>query len=90
MTRREEITERLSKEAESAHQLANYYKVELKEILEDLEHIAISIKPRKLKQIPAKCKHCNFVFEERSRIKKPSRCPRCKSERIQAQLFKIE
>lgn len=90
MTRREEITEILSKRAESAHQLANYYKVTLKEILEDLEHIRKSVKPRRLKQIPARCKHCGFIFKERSKIKKPSRCPRCRNERIQAQLFRIE
>ncbi len=89
MTRREEIIEKLSKRAESAYQLANYYKVELKEILEDLDHMAKSTKPRKLKQIPARCKHCGFIYKERSKVKKPSRCPRCRSERIQAQLFRI-
>ncbi len=90
MTRREDIIEILSERAESAHKLANHYKVELWEILEDLEHISKSVKPRKLKQIPARCKHCGFVFKERSKVKKPSRCPSCKSERIQAQLFRIE
>lgn len=89
MTRREEIIEILSERAESVHQLANHYKVELNEILEDLGHIAKSVKPRKLKQIPARCKHCDFVFKERSKVKKPSRCPSCRSERIQVQLFRI-
>jgi len=90
MTRREEIIKLLSERAESAHQLANHYKVTLKEILEDLEHIAKSVKPKRLKQIPARCKHCGFIFKERSKVKRPSRCPRCRNERIQAQLFRIE
>jgi len=90
MTRREEIIGLLSQKAESAFQLANLFKVDIGEILEDLEHIAKSVKPRKLKQIPANCRHCGFVFKERSKIKKPGRCPRCRSERIQAQLFRVE
>ena len=87
MTRREEIIEILSKGEESAQQLANDFKVELFEILEDLKHIKYSVKPRKLLQRPAQCKKCGFSFEERSKIRKPSRCPKCKSEWIIAPLF---
>jgi len=90
MTRREEIIEILSKEEKSAQELANDFKVELFEILEDLNHIKFSIKPRKLLMKPAQCKKCSFKFEERSKIKKPSKCPRCKSEWIMAPLFRVE
>jgi len=90
MTRREEIIEILSKGEESAQQLANDFKVELFEILEDLKHIKYSVKPRKLLQRPAQCKKCGFSFEERSKIRKPSRCPKCKSEWIMAPLFRVE
>ncbi|MBS3097286.1 transcriptional regulator [Candidatus Woesearchaeota archaeon] len=90
MTRREEIIKLLEKEPTSAQQLANFFKVELFEILGDLGHVRSSIKPRKLKMIPAQCKHCGFKFEERSKIKKPTKCPRCKDERIMAPLFEIE
>lgn len=90
MTRREEIIEILSKEKISAQQLANVFQVEMFEILEDLRHIKYSIKPKKLVMNPAECKKCGFVFKERSRVKKPSKCPKCKSEWIMAPLFKIE
>ena len=90
MTGREEIIEILSKGEESAQQLANDFKVELFEILEDLKHIKYSVKPRKLLQRPAQCKKCGFSFEERSKIRKPSRCPKCKSEWIMAPLFRVE
>jgi len=60
------------------------------EILEDLKHIKYSIKPKKLKMKPAQCKKCAFIFKERSRVKKPSKCPSCKGEWIIAPLFKIE
>ena len=90
MTRREEIIEILSKEERSAQQMANDFKVEMIEILEDLKHIKYSIKPKRLVMKPPQCKKCGFVFEERSRVKRPSKCPRCKSEWIIAPLFRIE
>ncbi len=90
MTRREEIKEILLKEKKSAQQLANMFQTELNEILEDIEHIAISVKPKKIVKIPASCRKCGFLFKERSRIKKPSKCPRCRGEWVQAQLFGIE
>ena len=62
----------------------------LKEILEDLAHIEKSIKPKKLQMIPADCKSCNFVFRERSRLSKPSKCPRCNSEWVESQVFYVE
>jgi len=89
MTRREEIEKILLKEEKSAHQLANMFQTELKEILEDLAHIELSVKPKKIVITPARCKKCGFLFKERSKIKKPSKCPRCRSEWIQAQLFRI-
>ena len=45
---------------------------------------------KKLKINPAYCRKCNFVFKERSKISKPSKCPRCKSEWIEAQMFSIQ
>ncbi len=84
MTRREQIIEILTKEEKSAQQLANDFKVELFEILEDLKHIKHSIKPRKLTMKSAQRKKCGFKFEERNRVKKPGKCPKCKSEWIMA------
>ncbi len=89
MTRREEIIEILGERRVSAQQLANIFKVELIEIIDDLGHIERSINPRKLRRSPAFCKKCGFVFKERSRIKCPSRCPKCKSEWVNAQEFWI-
>lgn len=90
MTRRKEIVEILSKEEKTAQELANLFQTELKFILEDLEHIKKTINPRKLKMRHAFCKSCGFVFKERSKVSKPSKCPRCKKEWIQAALFRVE
>ncbi|MBS3114348.1 transcriptional regulator [Candidatus Woesearchaeota archaeon] len=90
MTRRQQIIETLQQNKQSAQQLANYFQTTLKEIIGDLEHIGKSIKPKKLKVEPAYCKSCNFIFKERSKVSKPSKCPRCKSEWIEAQMFSIQ
>ena len=90
MTRREEIIEILGKEEKSAQEFANHFKVELFEILEDLNHIRHSVRPKKLAIMPAQCKKCGFKFKERSKVKKPSKCPICKSEWILAARFRIE
>ena len=109
MTRRQQIIEILQQNKQTAQQLANYFQTTLKEIIEDLQHIEMSvnrkaisehaqkpkvfdksIKPKKLKINSAYCKKCNFVFRERSKISKPSKCPRCKSEWIEAQMFSIQ
>jgi hypothetical protein len=36
------------------------------------------------------CQSCGFTFRDRSRLETPSRCPRCKRERIDEPLFRIE
>jgi predicted Zn-ribbon and HTH transcriptional regulator len=91
MTRREEIFEILKKERKSAQALANFFKTELVEIVEDLQHLAKSVRPTfDLRMIPACCLKCGFVFRERDKIKAPTKCPRCRSEWIQAPLFFIE
>ncbi len=90
MTRRQEIAEILEKGPISLFNLANKLGVPLKELLEDLEHIKLSIKPRQLKIIPAYCKSCGFVFRERSRIKTPTKCPKCRGEWIEREKIYIE
>lgn len=90
MTRRQEIIEILQQNKQTAQQLANYFETTLNDILEDLQHIGKSIKPKKLKTTPAYCRSCNFVFRERSKVNKPSKCPKCRSEWIEAQTFYIE
>lgn len=90
MTRRQEIAELLEKGPVSPFNIANKFGVPLKEILEDLEHIKLSIKPKQLKMVPAHCKSCGFVFKERSRIKTPTKCPKCRGEWIEREKLYIE
>ena len=89
LTRRKQIIDMLKEHPMTAKQIAEFFLVELKEIVEDLSHIAKSIYPN-LKMYPAYCKKCGFEFKERTKVKTPSKCPKCKAESIQAALFKIE
>jgi predicted Zn-ribbon and HTH transcriptional regulator len=45
---------------------------------------------QKLTQQAACCLECGFGFDDRTRFTTPSRCPRCRSERIAAARFRIE
>ncbi len=82
MTRRQQIIVLLELQPWSAYALANYFRVEVAEIFDDLEHIKYSIRPRKFKIIPALCKHCGFEFKDRVKLKAPTKCPRCKGESL--------
>lgn len=62
-----------------------------KEVADHLPHIEKSAKRtrQKLNIEPACCHKCAFCFEQRKRAKTPSRCPKCKSERIQPARFEL-
>ncbi len=36
-----------------------------------------------------RCLPCGFEFRERTRASKPSRCPRCRSERLAAAAYRV-
>ncbi|MDI6730217.1 MAG: hypothetical protein QMD06_01585 [Candidatus Altarchaeum sp.] len=66
------------------------YKFLEKVIANDIEHIKKNISNReKLILKPAECINCGFVFKEREKIKSPSRCPKCTSERIKEGIFML-
>ncbi len=65
-----------------------------KEIYEHLSHIAKTIRRRSsgrkvLYMVPPRCSSCGYVFTKLEKPHKPSRCPRCKSYRIEPPLFYI-
>ncbi|RLI50763.1 MAG: transcriptional regulator [Candidatus Thorarchaeota archaeon] len=54
------------------------------EVYEAIDHIAKSAK-REGKEVlirPASCAKCGYVFSGRASLRRPSRCPQCKSEWI--------
>lgn len=68
--------------------------VTAKDVYEHVVHVARSLRSRskgleELVMEPPYCKRCGFVFKDLSRPRKPSRCPRCKSEWIAPPRFTI-
>ncbi len=59
-------------------------------IYNDMEHIAKTLKSMNYKMIvePPVCKKCGYVFKK-TLNKKPSRCPKCKSEWIEEPRFLV-
>ena len=62
-----------------------------REVVEHLEHLQRSLEAegKKLVVMPARCLACGFAFRDRDRLKRPSRCPDCRSERIEPPRFGI-
>ena len=81
-TLRQKFIELLSSQEMSISQLARTLEVKFSEIDLALQHVEKSIRPKKIKVTPARCKECGFVFRERKKFTPPSRCPKCKSEWI--------
>ena len=83
-TLREALRHVLSEGRFTAHELSARVGVSEKDVAGHLEHLARSVKGGgdRFEVEPARCQDCTFVFKERTRMSKPSRCPRCKSERL--------
>lgn len=92
MTRRQEIIEILSNTHHTVKELAERYQTNNKDIEQDLESIQKTLKRigKKLVIKPSVCINCDFKFTTRDKIRSPSKCPKCRSESIQKQVFSVE
>ena len=94
-TRREEI-EKLLEQTDvplTAQEISERLQLESRSVVnEDLAHIArsVRIEGKQLLVKPASCAKCGYTFTSRSSAKKPSKCPKCKSEWIIEPRFIIE
>jgi len=81
----------LQHHAMSVHEIATELGLPLKEVEADLQHLLRSLahQPFRARIIPARCKKCGFVFHG-DKLHKPSRCPRCKGNWIDAPRIYIE
>jgi len=86
MTIRKKIIELLNTGQWTARGLSQALHVSEKDVYSHLEHVQRSMKKTFGIQ-PAQCLSCGFSFGNRTHIRCPSRCPRCKSEHIQEPQF---
>ncbi|MGD9336640.1 MAG: ArsR family transcriptional regulator [Syntrophobacterales bacterium] len=91
-TRRQQIITLLSQGTYSSRELSQELGISEKEVCTHLPHIArsLSAQEKELVLIPCQCLECEYLFGSRKRFTKPSRCPRCRGERIQEPRFIVK
>lgn len=88
-TLRHEIIILLKGDTLSAKEISAKVGIPEKEVYGHLEHIQAGKIELSLIVTPAACRKCGFVFAKRDRLKKPGKCPVCRSELIREPLFFI-
>jgi len=90
-TVRERIAQSLRESALTAHEISQRASVPERDVAEHLRHLEHSLvhSGERLSVSAPECLKCGFAFTERERLGRPSRCPRCKSERISRPSFRI-
>jgi predicted Zn-ribbon and HTH transcriptional regulator len=81
----------LSEGTYSARDLSQALGIPEKDVYDHLSHISRSVVPnrQRLLIVPSRCLSCAYVFENRRRYTRPSRCPKCRSERIEEPTYRI-
>jgi hypothetical protein len=90
-TTRQRIAQLLREEELTAHELSQRAGVPEREVAEHLRHLehTLSHGAERLRTLAPHCIPCGFVFKARQKHNRPSRCPRCKSERLSPPRFRV-
>ena len=91
-TPRRRLIELLTGTLLSSNQLAQLMGIPERQVEEHLTHIVKTIArdpSRTFVLERPECRHCGFAFRERTKLTRPSRCPRCRSEAITAPRYGI-
>ncbi|MCX7856458.1 MAG: ArsR family transcriptional regulator [Deltaproteobacteria bacterium] len=91
-TKRQEILELLQDGPLSVKEISRILRITEVETLSHLDHIKKTLSRSNyiLDVIPALCKNCGFIFKKRERLKKPGKCPMCKSTFVAPQIFTLK
>ncbi|HVG01239.1 MAG TPA: hypothetical protein VM842_00030 [Nitrospira sp.] len=91
-TPRRRLIELLTGTLLSSHQLARLMGIPERQVEEHLTHIVktLSRDPTRTFVLERpECQDCAFAFRERTKLTRPSRCPRCRSEAITSPRYGI-
>lgn len=92
-TPRQRLVELLNGTRRSAYQLAQLLGMSERQVEEHLAHVVKTLgrdRSRRFVLEPSVCPDCGFVFRDRIRLTKPSRCPACRSEGITPPRYGID
>ena len=90
-TLRQQMIDALQSKAMDLRELSQTIGIREKEVALHLPHIAKSVAAKKLlwRILPAYCENCDYSFKDRKRLTPPSKCPRCRTSRIQGPWYRI-
>ena len=90
-TTRQQMIVLLSENDMNARDLSQAMGIREKEVYEHLPHIARSVAAQRKKVIirPSTCLTCGYVFKDRRRFTRPSRCPRCRKTHLQEPMYRV-
>jgi len=90
-TVRQKIVLLLNDKEMTAREISQAVSIREREVYEHLPHIALSAlaQKRKLAVLPFRCMSCGYVFEQRKRFTRPSRCPRCKKTHLETPVYRL-
>lgn len=77
----------------TSRQLAQLVGISERQVEDHLVHIVKTVardRTRRFMVEPSTCQGCGYRFRDRSRLTRPSRCPRCRSEAITAPRYGID
>jgi transcriptional regulator len=75
----------------TAKELAQYLRIPEKDVYDHLEHLRRTLNKnnKHLAIDAARCEGCGFLFRKRDRLRKPGRCPVCRSTLIKPPFYSI-
>jgi transcriptional regulator len=91
-TIRQQIIDLLAEAEMTALDLSKALSIREKAVYDHLSHAAksASARGREFVVVPPRCLACGFTFDTRKRLTRPSRCPKCKEQRIREPVFSIQ
>lgn len=91
-TLRQALLALLREHPRTTFELSRLARLREKDVATHLEHVARSLRhaDERLVVSPAMCRGCGFVFRDRRRLTRPSGCPRCRAQTVEAPRFHVE
>ena len=90
-TIRQDIIELMKRGPVTPFDLSGLLRVSEREAIFHLAHALETAGAKyRIESTPAHCKSCGFVFKERRKVAKPSRCPECKATRVEPAAYWIK
>ena len=92
-TVRQRMMDLLCDARRSSYQLAQLLGISERQVEDHLSHVVQSVardRTRRFVLESSTCMDCGFVFRDRRKLTKPSRCPSCRSEGITAPRYGLE